>query len=123
MLNLFVRALLFWLGIFELLAHWRGWWGLSWLGRAIPRKVLLLLPAGALRGVGASGWRRAAATLALAAPPALLLQVAASSLRNRALNPLLQLRPGRYADRSIERLDIPMPVGYLPALHVIPERE
>jgi alpha-beta hydrolase superfamily lysophospholipase len=122
MLYLFVRALFFWLGLFELLAGWRGWWGLSWLGRAFPRGPLLLLPAAALRGAGARGWRWTAASLAFAAPPALLFQLAASSLRNWTLNPLLQLRPGRYADRSIERLDIPMRAGYLPALHVIPER-
>jgi alpha-beta hydrolase superfamily lysophospholipase len=123
MLDLFRRALLFWLSVFELLASWRGWWGLSWLGRAFPHKLLVPLPAAALRGARAAGWRRAAVALALAAPPALLLQIGASSLRNWALNPLLQLRPGRYPDRTIERLDIPMSVGYLPALHVIPQRE
>jgi len=121
MLDLFRRALLFWLGVFELLAAWRGWWGLSWLGPAFPHKLLVPLPAAALRGARAAGWGRLAATLALAAPPALLLQIGASSLRNWALNPLLQLRPGRYPDRTIERLDIPMSAGYLPALHVIPQ--
>jgi alpha-beta hydrolase superfamily lysophospholipase len=119
MLSSFVRALLFWLGMLEWLAGWRGWWGLSWLGRRAPRPALVLLPALALLGLPAGRVRRALA-LTLAAPAALALHLAGTSLRNRALNPLDQLRPGRYADRAIERLDIPMADGYLPALHVVP---
>ena len=63
---------------------------------------------------------RWAASLALALPPALLIQIAAGSLRNPRLNPLLRLRPGRYDHYTIERLDIPMREGHLPALHVVP---
>ena len=43
MLKIFGRALLFWLTFFEFLAAWRGWWGLSWLGRRIPHWLLLPL--------------------------------------------------------------------------------
>ena len=35
MLDLFARALLFWLALFELIAGWRRWWGLSWLGSGV----------------------------------------------------------------------------------------
>ncbi len=118
-LKLFGRALLFWLSLFELLAGGRGWWGLSWLGRGFPRMLLALLSPAALLAMD-GGRARRGISLALTAPLALALQVAASSLRNRTLNPLLQLRPGGYADRTIERLDIPMDQGYLPALHVVP---
>src|SRR3954447_3897737 len=113
MLDLFARALLFWLTVFELIAGWRRWWGLSWLGSGRAR-CLLLLPLLALRGRRASrgGW---AASLALALPPALLIQIAAGSLRNPQLNPLLRLRPGRYDQYTIDRLDIPMREGHLPA--------
>jgi pimeloyl-ACP methyl ester carboxylesterase len=118
MFALFFRALLFWLTLFELIAGWRRWWGLSWLGSAPPRGLLLPLLA-ALRGQRASTGRWAAG-LALALPPALLLQIAAAGLRNPQLNPLLRLRPGRYEIYTIDRLDIPMRDGYLPALHVVP---
>ena len=117
MLKIFVRALLFWLSLFELLACWRGWRGLSWLGRR--QWLLLPLPLAALLGMRVNwGWR--AASLAMALPPALLLQFAASSLRNRALDPRLRLQPGRYDDRDVEGLHIPMDEGYLPALHIVP---
>jgi pimeloyl-ACP methyl ester carboxylesterase len=117
MVALFFRALLFWLALFELIAGWRRWWGLSWLGPRSPRG--LLLPLAALLGQRASklAW---AASLALALPPALLIQLAASSLRSPRLNPLLRLQPGRYDRYTIERLDIPMQAGDLPALHVVP---
>jgi alpha-beta hydrolase superfamily lysophospholipase len=119
MFVLFLRAVLFWLGVLEWLAGRRGWWGLSLLGRRAPRPLLALLPAAALLGLPPGRVRRALA-LALAAPLALALHVASTSLRNRSLNPLTQLRPGSYADRAIERLDIRMADGYLPALHVVP---
>lgn len=121
MLKSFSRALLFWLSAFELLAARRGWWGLSWLGPRFPHALLLPLPGAVLLRARRSRGRLAL-NLVLAALPALLLQVAASTLRNRALNPLLRLRPGRYDDRTITRLDIPMPQGHLPALHIVPER-
>lgn len=119
MLNLLLRALLFWLSLFELLAGWRGWWGLSWLGRSFPRALLPLLALAALRAAPARAGRLAAG-LALAAPPALLFQAIAGSLRNHALDPRERLRPGAYADRDITRVDIPLAEGYLPALHIVP---
>jgi alpha-beta hydrolase superfamily lysophospholipase len=118
MLKAFFQALLFWLAALEALAQWRGWWGLSLLGRRWRRIAPALLALALLR-LPASRARRVAG-LALAAPLALGIQLAASSLRNRVLNPLLQLRPGAYRDRAIERLDIAMREGYLPALHVVP---
>jgi len=114
-----LRALLFWMLTLEALARWRGWSGLSLLGRRAPLPLVAPLPLAALAGMPAGRLRRISA-LALAAPAALGLQIAASSLRNRALNPLLQLRPGDYADRSIARLNLPMSEGFLPALHVVP---
>jgi alpha-beta hydrolase superfamily lysophospholipase len=118
MFALYSRALFFWLILFELIAGWRRWWGLSWLGPKLPRALLLPSLVG-LRGrhVSMSGWL---ASLALALPPALLLQIAAGSLRNPRLTPLLRLRPGHYQQYTIERLDIPMREGHLPALHVVP---
>jgi alpha-beta hydrolase superfamily lysophospholipase len=117
MFVLYSRALLFWLTLFELIAGWRRWWGLSWLGPSLPRG--LLLPLALLLGQRPSkrGWL---AGLALAMPPALLIQLAAGSLRNPRLNPLLRLQPGRYDRYTIDRLDIPMREGYVPALHVVP---
>jgi len=117
MFALYSRALLFWLTLFELIAGWQRWWGLSWLGPALPRG--LLLPLVVLRGRRASTGRWAA-SLALALLPALLIQIAAGSLRNSRLNPLLRLRPGRYDHYTIDRLDIPMREGYLPVLHIVP---
>src|SRR5690348_8785693 len=117
MFALFSRALIFWLTLFELIVGWRRWWGLSWLGQALPRVLLLPLVALKRRRAGKGRW---ALSLALALPSALLIQFAAASLRNPRLNPLLRLRPGRYDQYIIDRLDIPMREGHLPALHVIP---
>jgi alpha-beta hydrolase superfamily lysophospholipase len=117
LLNLFVRALLFWLSLFELLAGWRGWRGLSWFGGS--RRLLLPLPTIALWGMRV-GWVWKATSLILAMPLALVVQVAASSLRNRRHDPRLRLRPGPHNDRDVEELRIPMPEGYLPALHLVP---
>jgi pimeloyl-ACP methyl ester carboxylesterase len=118
MFALYSCALLFWLTLFELIAGWRRWWGLSWLGQALPRG--LLLPALVALRVRRASRGRWAASLALALPPALLIQLAAGSLRNPRLNPLLRLRPGRYDHYTIDRLDIPMHAGHLPALHIVP---
>ncbi len=118
MFALYSRALLFWLILFELIAGWWRWWGLSWLGPALPRALLLpLLVARSGRRASSRGW---VASLALALPLALLLQIIAGSLRNPRLNPLLRLRPGRYDQYTINRLDIPMREGQLPMLHVVP---
>jgi alpha-beta hydrolase superfamily lysophospholipase len=122
MFVLFFRALVFWLTTFELIAGWRRWWGLAWLGPQFPRRLLLPLPLATFATGARAGWGRWIASLVLALPPALLLQIAAGSLRNQQLNPLLRLRPGSYDRYSIERLDIPMSDGHLPALHVVPTR-
>src|SRR5262249_14349341 len=119
MFALLVRALLFWLALFELVAGWRRWWGLSWLGPRFPRRARLPFLLVALLGHRRS-WGRSALSLALTLLPALLIQIAAASLRNRRLNPLLRLRPGIYQQYTITRLDIPMREGYLPALRVVP---
>jgi pimeloyl-ACP methyl ester carboxylesterase len=120
MLKLFGRALLFWLALFEFLVGHRGWWGLSWIGLRFPRWPLLPLLLAIWFGERA-GRRRTALALALAAPAALAVQVAASSRRNRALNPILRLQPGSHVDRMVEELRIPMSEGYLPGLHVAPQ--
>jgi alpha-beta hydrolase superfamily lysophospholipase len=118
--NICWRGLLFWLSLLELIAGRQGWWGLSWLGPKFSRRLLLPLPPAMLLGPSA-GWRRRIAALALTFPPALLLQIAASSLRNQHLNPLLRLRPGRYSAYTIDDLHVPISQGgYLPALHVVP---
>ncbi len=118
MFALYSRALLFWLALFELIAGWRRWWGLSWLGPALPRGLLLpLLVVFKGRRASRGSW---VASLALALAPALLIQIAAASLHNPRLNPLLRLRPGRYEHYTIDRLDIPMREGHLPVLHIIP---
>jgi alpha-beta hydrolase superfamily lysophospholipase len=119
MLKVFGRALLFWIVLFESLAGWRGWWGLSWLGRRFPRWLLLPLPPAAWLG-RRGGSRHARLALVLAVPVALAIQVIASSRRNRVLNPLLRLQPGSHADRTVEELRIPMSEGYLPGLHLAP---
>src|SRR6266511_2741222 len=120
MFALYSRALLFWLILFELIAGWRRWRGLSWLAPALPHGLLLrALVAFSSRRASRGRW---AASLALALPPALLIQIAAGSLRHPRLNPLLRLCPGRYARYTIDRLDIPMRDGHLPALHVVPGR-
>ncbi len=116
MFKAFIRALLFWLSLFELLASWRGWRGLAWGGG---RRRLLPLPAVALLGMRAS-WAAKLTSLILTMPLALLVQIAASSLRNRKLDPRLRLRPGGHDDRDVEELRIPMREGYLPALHLVP---
>jgi pimeloyl-ACP methyl ester carboxylesterase len=112
-----LRAALLWVIIFELLAHWRGWHGVSWLGGRIGAGALL--PA-LLAAVAADRRAPRVAALALAAPAGLAAQIVASSLRRRDLNPIERLRPGAHTDRSIERINIPMAEGYLPALYIVP---
>jgi alpha-beta hydrolase superfamily lysophospholipase len=138
----FLRALLFWLGIFELVAGWRGWRGLSWrverrerlncqgakttnnsrenLGaRFWPHVLPLLLAAVGASGLPRARWRRAL-SLSAAAPLALALQIGAASLRNRALAPLARLRPGPHSDRVVRDIHIGMAEGYLPAIEIAP---
>lgn len=120
-IEIVLRALVFWLSLLELLAGARGWWGLSWLGRSAGRRLLWLLPLAALRGLPA---RRSWALLGVLAalPAALWVQITASNRRNPLLNPLLRLRPGAYERYHVTRLDIPMRAGHLPALHITPTR-
>ncbi|HEU4321639.1 MAG TPA: alpha/beta fold hydrolase [Roseiflexaceae bacterium] len=120
-IGLLGRALLFWLGVFELLAGLRRWDGLSWLRS--PRQLWPLVAALALSALGRGPARpgRLALALGFTALPAALLQIGVASLRGGALNPLLRLRPGRHPRYTIDQLDIPMSVGHLPALHVAPE--
>ncbi|GAB4210153.1 MAG: alpha/beta fold hydrolase [Roseiflexaceae bacterium] len=118
-IGLLGRALLFWLGVFELLAGLRRWEGLSWL--RVPRQLWPLLAALALSALGGGRPGRLVLALGLTALPALLLQIAAASLRGGVLNPVLRLQPGRHQGYTVERLDIPMSVGHLPALHIMPE--
>ncbi len=105
-------ALLFWLACFELLAIWRRWRGLRWSGPLLSR----LLPLVLLRT-----WRSALHPVAgLLVLPAVALQGVLGSLRNWQFKPEHRLRPGRYPDRTISRLDIPTLSGPVPALHVVP---
>lgn len=110
-------ALALWLGLFETLAGLRRWAGLSWLGRAGWGLAPLAL---ALLWAERAAPRRLAAALGLAAAPALLLQIGAASLRGAALNPLLRLQPGDQQRYRVERLDIPLSAGHLPALLIVP---
>ena len=90
-----------------------------WIGRPVNGSLLPLPPAVWLGARASRG--QAALGLALAAPVALTIQVAAGSWRNRALNPMLRLRPGRHTDRIVAEVQIPMREGYLPALHLAPQ--
>jgi pimeloyl-ACP methyl ester carboxylesterase len=116
---LFISALTFWLALFEALARSRGLRGVSWgvpgLGPALPLAALL-----SLRRVGRPG-PGAVIIGALALPLALLLHIGLATVRNWRLNPLDQLRPGAYSDRTIERLDLPGPHGTIPALLITPQ--
>src|SRR5262245_52042726 len=119
MSNSLLRAIIFWLGLFELLASWRGWRGLSWLGGRRGATLAAPVPPLALAGLsGGRAWR--ALSLLLAAPVALAIQVAAASVRNHALDPLLRLRPGPHSDRVVTDLHITMSEGYLPAIEIAP---
>jgi pimeloyl-ACP methyl ester carboxylesterase len=116
--KLLLRSLALWLVLLELLAGLRHWRGLSWRGSAAPHAAALLAAA-ALHPRGVP-WGRRLVALTLSALPALLLQMAAASIRNRRLDPLARLEPGEHADRTVERLDITMAFGHCPALHIVP---
>jgi len=108
------------MGIFELLAGWRGWRGLSWLGGR--RGAMLAAPLPVLALAGLSGGRALRALrLILAAPVALAIQVAAASVRNHALDPLLRLQPGPHSDRVVTDVHIAMSEGHLPAIEIVPQ--
>ncbi len=110
-----MKAILFWLALFEWLAARNGWAGLSWRRPGARAGLPALLAGAALVGLPGGRARRALG-LALAAPPALAIQLAASSLRGRRRDPLARLRPGQHADRNVIDLQIGMSEGYLPAI-------
>jgi pimeloyl-ACP methyl ester carboxylesterase len=121
-MTIFRDALVAWLGVFELLAGAGGIWGVSWLGRRQWGARALLAPLSGLALVrlarrGRRGW----AALALALPCALALQIGASSLRNHRLNPRALLLPGAHPGRRVERVEIALAEGAVPALHIVPE--
>lgn len=111
------KSFLLWLALFEALATRRRLRGLSWLGgdTRLPLGV-----AAALWLATRGPWCQRVAGLALTAPVALLAQIALSSLRNRTLTPLQQLAPGKYERQRIERFDISLSEGHMPALHIVP---
>ena len=109
------QSILLWLTLFEAIATRKRWRGLSWSAGA-GSVWLLVAVAGALlrmRRVRIVG-------LLAAAPVALLAQIGLSSVRNRLLTPLVRLAPGQHAGMQVERFDIPLAEGYLPALQIIP---
>jgi pimeloyl-ACP methyl ester carboxylesterase len=121
-LDTFFRPFLIWLAVFELAARRRGWQGLTWMQGLPTRLLLALLVLPALRAQPRHLTTWVAAAIA-AAPPAFLLHVGAASLRNQHLNPLRRLDPGVRLDRTIARVDIPMPEGAMPALYIVPRGE
>lgn len=106
-----LSALGVWLGLFEGLANRAGLAGLSWGGRRL----------GPLLGAAALLGRPGAAALLGALPLAVAAQLGLAGVRRRGLNPKLRLRPGAYADRRIERVEVPGAHGPVPALYVVPD--
>lgn len=122
MLRLLVRAIFFWLVVMEFWTAWCGWKGLSWSGRT----YMLWLTGSLATAIGPKNqvcWYAYIIVLGITFFPAVVLQIVLSSVRHLSLNPALQLRPGRYTDRIITRLNIPMQEGHLPALWVQPRCE
>ncbi|EFO80416.1 alpha/beta hydrolase fold-containing protein [Oscillochloris trichoides DG-6] len=109
--NYFIR-LATWLGLLDTLAHQTGLHGLSW-GRGIGGPLLSLL--------GLAG-RPRFRDLMRSLPLALPIQIGLACLANPNLDPKRQLLPGDYANRKIERLDIPGEYGPIPALHISPTK-
>jgi pimeloyl-ACP methyl ester carboxylesterase len=111
----FFRSLTLMLLLFELLARQRKWQGMTWLsGAPLP---LLAGIAGFLFG------KNPLATLGIGlatAPLSLPLHLGLASARNHRLNPMRRLDSGTHPDRRIERVDIPMPTGHMPALLITP---
>ncbi|WP_322816961.1 alpha/beta hydrolase [Chloroflexus sp.] len=106
LLNTFLRLIT--LG--NAVAHLSGLRGLSWSNRlALPFLTLAW-------SQPASGWRSHLALLL----PAFIGQIGLATLRRRQLDPKQQLRPGRYPNRQIVRLDLPARHGPVPALHIVP---
>ncbi len=113
---MFFRALLGWLGLFEMLAGLIKLRGLVWSDLRL-RGMGGVLPLAAWRDL--RGWPGLIA-LAMSLPAAVLLQAGLASLRNWRLNPLDRLSPGDYADRRIRRIDVPTSTGGVPALEIVP---
>lgn len=115
-------ALLFWWSVFELITGTAGWWGLSWIGRSrwhMAASLPLSWSLATLRQTGRPNWGLLLAMLL----PALLLHLLGSNLRHWKLNPMRSLEPNSYPDRTIERIDIPLDEGYVPALYITPKGE
>ena len=110
------QSILLWLTLFEAIATRKRWRGLSWSAGGgsvwwfVAVAGALLLRMWHVRIVGSLA----------AAPVALLAQIGLSSARNRLLTPLVRLAPGQHAGMQVERFDIPLVEGYLPALHIVP---
>ncbi len=114
---LFLRALLLIIIVYEFLSSIGRWRGLSWSDPAL--RPFLAIAALALHPRNTS-WRQRVLALALAAFPGLLLQAFAAGVRRRSLDARAALQPGLYDDRTIVRIDIPMPEAFMPALYVTP---
>ncbi len=100
-----------WLGLLEGLAWGARLVGLSWGGGALGPVLSVGL---ALRA------RPGPVAMLVGLPLALLVQVGLATLRRYGLNPKLGLRPARYAQQEITRIDIPGAHGPVPALHIVP---
>jgi pimeloyl-ACP methyl ester carboxylesterase len=111
-----MRARLSGLALLELFARRRGWRGLTW-AQPLDERALALA---ALALAASPHVRTPRLRHMLAAVPALLLQAGLSSLRNHQLDPLRRLAPGAHPDRTIEHVDVPMPDGHMPSLHIVP---
>ena len=106
-----MRALAFWMLLFERLAHTRGWRGLMWRDTRLPWPLLMI-------ALGRP-WRAAGALL-VTLPVGLLAHMLLASIRRRTLDPQASLRPGICSDRIVQRIDIAMDEGHLPALYIVP---
>jgi pimeloyl-ACP methyl ester carboxylesterase len=114
---LFLRALLLALVMYEFLSDLRGWRGLSWGHPAL--RPLLAVAALALHPRNTS-WRQRLPALALAAFPAFIVHTIIAGVRRRALDPMATLQPGMHRDRTVTRVNIPMPESFMPALYIVP---
>jgi pimeloyl-ACP methyl ester carboxylesterase len=114
-----VRALLFWLSAFELLAASRRLWGLTWLGPTGRRWPLVPILLALLRSL--TSWRQAL-VLVLLAPFGALLHLIAATLRNYQLNPQTLLYTGSHPHHSVEAVQIPLTNDYIPGLYLVPQQ-
>jgi hypothetical protein len=106
-----LAALGLWLGVLEALVTQAGLRGLSWGGGRL----------GLVAGLGlAARARPGALPLLSMLPVAAMVQPGLAALRRRALNPKLQLTPGSYNNRVIERIELEAAHGPVPGLHIVP---